>query len=60
MNLDNSRNAGTHWVAVKKVGKKVVYFDSFGDLQPPLELMQYFKGLKVSYNPKRFQDFYTH
>ena len=29
INLDNSSGPGTHWVAYKKCGKSVTYFDSF-------------------------------
>ncbi|CAB0035058.1 unnamed protein product [Trichogramma brassicae] len=37
--LDSEKNVGTHWVAYRKSGFKVIYFDSFGDLPPPRELM---------------------
>lgn len=59
VNLDNKEGEGTHWVAYKKVGALVDYFDSFGDLQPPVELKQYFlsdgKKNKVFYNYLRYQ-----
>ena len=32
VNLDDTKGVGTHWVCYKKLGKKVWYFDSFGDL----------------------------
>ena len=35
------RGPGTYWVAYRKRGNNVVYFDSFGDLQPPVELLNY-------------------
>ena len=41
INLDSSTGVGTHWVCYKKRGAKVDYFDSFGDLRPPLELVRY-------------------
>ena len=57
INLDDSRGPGTHWVAYKKNGKNVIYFDSFGDLQPPMDLMQYWNVEKIKYNYQRYQIF---
>ena len=57
VNLDNSTGRGTHWVAYKKRGKIVTYFDSFGDLRPPPELMNYFYTNTVKYNHERYQNF---
>lgn len=57
INLDKNSGPGTHWVAYRKRGKEVVYFDSFGDLQPPLELMMYLGVDQVRYNPFRYQDY---
>lgn len=62
INLDNSTGAGSHWTAYKKFKNKIIYFDSFGNLQPPLEVMQYFKSkepVKILYNYNRFQKFNT-
>lgn len=41
LNLDTSNNSGTHWVAYAKQNDYVEYFDSFGNLKPPLELIKY-------------------
>ena len=60
VNLDDKQNEGTHWTAYRKTGNEVVYFDSFGDLQPPSDLMLYWNVPEVKYNYKRFQDFNTH
>ncbi len=57
VNLDNDTGAGTHWVAYKKRGNTVVYFDSFGNLQPPRELMIYLNVDRIKYNPEKYQDF---
>ncbi|KAE9522076.1 hypothetical protein AGLY_017520 [Aphis glycines] len=38
LNLDISSGDGSHWVAFHKNKDKVIYFDSFGDLPPPIEL----------------------
>lgn len=57
VNLDLSTNPGTHWVAYSKRGKRVTYFDSFGNLPPPLELQRYFKGCTIVHNYSRCQNF---
>lgn len=59
INLDDKANPGTHWVAYKKTGTDVEYFDSFGNLRPPLEVMQYFAGSNISYNTEKKQKFNT-
>lgn len=59
VNLDISKGPGTHWVAYKKYGDKVQYFDSFGNLQPPLELIRYFCGSEIKYNYTQYQNYNT-
>lgn len=59
LNLDDKYGLGTHWVAYKKIGENVLYFDSFGDLKPPKELLAYLKVDKIKYNYKRYQNFDT-
>jgi len=44
VNLDNLR--ATHW-GIKKKKNDIHYFDSFGNLQPPREVVKY---LGVEYN----------
>ncbi|XP_060844013.1 uncharacterized protein LOC132923991 [Rhopalosiphum padi] len=53
INLDAENGTGTHWVAYRKIGKKVDYYDSFGNLPPPLEVQQYFQGCDVHFNYSR-------
>lgn len=63
VNLDNTSNPGTHWVCYRKKGDKVQYYDSFGNLRPPIELIKYFRSaeehrpLSIQYNYDRYQDF---
>lgn len=58
VNLDSDEGIGTHWVAYRKMNNIVVYFDSFGDLPPPLEMIRYFGNVdRVFYNYNRFQSF---
>lgn len=61
INLDDKEGRGTHWVAYRKRGRATTYFDSFGDLRPPRELMEYL-GVRseVKYNHTRYQDFDTY
>ena len=59
VNLDDEKNSGTHWVAYKKLGNNVIYFDSFGNLRPPKELVNYFKDKKIMYNHKNYQKYNT-
>ena len=51
--------SGSHWVAYRKRGDDVVYFDSFGNLQPPIDLMLYLRVNEVKYNHKRYQYYNT-
>lgn len=58
VNLDDKDGKGTHWVAYKKRGNKVSYFNSFGDLKPPKELIKYFgKNVLIFYNRRKYQSF---
>uniref|UniRef100_A0ABD2WBE4 Ubiquitin-like protease family profile domain-containing protein n=1 Tax=Trichogramma kaykai TaxID=54128 RepID=A0ABD2WBE4_9HYME len=60
VNLDSANNMGSHWVAYHKNDTSVVYFDSFGDLEPPPELMRYWNIDRVYYNYKQYQKFNTY
>ena len=60
INLDDKDGPGTHWVAYRKNARNVVYFDSFGDLQPPRDLMDYLGVDEVKYNNSRYQDYNTY
>jgi len=58
VNLDSSYGNGTHWVCYRKMNNNVYYFDSFGNLRPPPELVRYFgERVNVKYNYKRKQTF---
>lgn len=58
VNLDIKENPGTHWVAYIKDGKFIHYFDSFGDLKPPKELVSYFgPHTKIIYNSEPYQTY---
>lgn len=54
LNLDISKNSGTHWVAYAKLNDNIEYFDSYGNLKPPQELVKYV-GEKLNYNYDNLQ-----
>jgi len=57
VNLDDKKNSGTHWVAYKKLNNSLAfYFDSFGNLQPPKDLVSYLDVGSINFNYKRYQD----
>lgn len=61
INLDDKDKNGTHWVSYVKHDNEILYFDSFGDLRPPKELVKYFgKSMKIYYNYDRQQNFNTY
>jgi hypothetical protein len=53
VNLDNDK--GTHWTAYRKNKNVVIYFDPFG-IQPPMEVIEYFKNNKIYYTTDQLQD----
>lgn len=58
LNLDI--NEGTHWTCFLKKNAQAVYFDSFGNLRPPKELVLYLNSsgpCKILYNHDRFQKY---
>lgn len=59
VNLDNINGSGTHWVAYVKRGNHIMYFDSFGNLRPPQEIINYFKNTinNIQYNHKTYQTY---
>ena len=59
INLDDKTGPGTHWVAYRKTGNNVEYFDSFGNLKPPKELVKYLKVDGIKYNYNQYQKFDT-
>lgn len=55
VNLNSSNERGSHWVAYKKDDDTVYYFDSFGNLPPPSEILKYMKNCNFKYNYDNFQ-----
>lgn len=57
VNLDDVDGPGTHWVAYIKRGNQAIYFDSFGNLRPPKELVLYLNVVKIEYNHTPYQNY---
>lgn len=60
LNHGSSQTDGTHWTALVKNYDVAFYFDSFGKLPPPLEVIEYLgDGVCLYYNAKRYQEYGT-
>lgn len=58
VNLNLLSEPGSHWVAYYYINNFALYFDSYGNLMPPVELIKYFgKYCKVYYYYKQIQKF---
>ena len=57
VNLDDKDGPGTHWVAYKKIGNDVEYFDSFGNLRQHPDLNKYLGVDNIKYNHDRYQNY---
>lgn len=60
LNLSSSKTDGTHWTALAKNSNTVYYFDSYGKLPPPLEVLSYLGNkFDLYYNTERYQNYGT-
>lgn len=57
LNLNNSYQNGSHWVAWFKKGNFKFYFDSYGDANPPKELINYLGKDNIYYNEDSLQNY---
>jgi endo-beta-N-acetylglucosaminidase D len=60
VNLDTNQGPGTHWVAYRKHGSNVEYYDSMGNLRPSRQVVDYFRGNKITYNYDAHQNYNTY
>jgi hypothetical protein len=62
LDLSNSKGGrgGTHWIAIKKRGSQSVYFDSFGNLKPPCEIINFLKNTNIFFNRSQYQKYNSH
>lgn len=58
LNHGSSQTDGSHWTALAKRYNIAFYFDSFGKLPPPIEVIDYLgANTQLYYNVKRYQNF---
>ena len=56
VNLDHSRNTGTHWIVIFMKNNEVIYFDSFGVEYIPKEIIKFIGNKNIKSNIFRIQD----
>ena len=56
INLKNSYEPGSHWIALKRVKNSIFIFDSFGIGYLPVGIFKAFKNFKIITNIYRIQD----
>ena len=56
INVDHSKNTGTHWVVVYVKKDEVIYFDSFRVEYIPKEIMRYIGNKNIKTSIFRIQD----
>lgn len=60
LNHGSSQTNGSHWTALAKNYNTAFYFDSFGKLPPPLEVIKYLDSdVRLFYNAKKYQNYGT-
>lgn len=60
LNHGSSSTDGTHWTALAKINNTAYYFDSFGKLPPPFEVINYLgDDVQLYYNAKKYQNYGT-
>ena len=56
INLNNSYEPGSHWIALKRVNNTIITFDSFGIGYLPIGIFKVYKNFKLITNIYRIQD----
>ena len=56
INLNNSYEPGSHWIALKSVNYTIFVFDSFGIGYLPIGVIKVYKNFKIITNIYRIQD----
>lgn len=58
LNHGSSQTNGTHWTALARSNNTAFYFDSFGKLPPPFEVLDYLgDDIKLYYNVRQYQNY---
>ena len=56
INLQDSNQPGSHWIALKRVNNTIFVFDSFGIGYIPVGILKVYKNHKIITNIYRIQD----
>ena len=56
INLQDSNQPGSHWIALKGVNNTIFVFDSFGIGYKPMDIFKIYKNYKIITNIYRIQD----
>ena len=56
INLQDSNQPGSHWIALKRVNNTIFVFDSFGIGYIPMDIFKIYKNYKIITNIYRIQD----
>ena len=56
INLNNSYESGSHWIALKRVNNTILVFDIFGIGYLPMSIFKVYKNFKIITNIYRIQD----
>ena len=56
INLQDSNQSGSHWIALKRVNNTIFVFDSFGIGYIPMDIFKIYKNYKIITNIYRIQD----
>ena len=56
INLQDSNQPGSHWIALKRVNNTIFVFDSFGVRYIPMDIFKIYKNLKIITDIYRIQD----
>lgn len=60
MNFNKENEIGSHWVSLALDGAACYYYDAYGSLPPPFEILDYLgDSIDLYYNAKRYQDYGT-
>jgi hypothetical protein len=57
INLNTSDQEGSHWTAYYKNKHEKYYYDSYGDANPPKQLVLYLGPKNLIYNRRRYQNY---
>lgn len=57
INLHPADKGGSHWTAYRINKDSIIFYDSFGNINPPQEFIRYVKDKNIQYNRVRDQKY---